>query len=112
MMPLTEALDRIGRTGGCVAQEPPARFREYDRITWSDCPRDASVDLLVHNGGHTIPLSWYSTVVDWFEQGLPDGRPTTARDSTGGTGTTPRFKSAGSGRAGGRFKKARELPPQ
>lgn len=98
MTPLGVALDRIGRTGGCTGRGTPQQFREYDRTKWDGCIRSASVEVLVHNGGHTIPLSWYSSVIDWFEQGLP-GR---VQDTQGGG--TARFQGAG-GRDTSRFKR-------
>ena len=98
MRPLGEALDKVARTSGCVNRGDQESFRDYDRTTWQGCPRGTSVDLLLHNGGHTIPLSWYSTVIDWFEG-------ESANPQVGQGGATPRFKRAGSGNAGGRFKR-------
>ena len=98
MRPLDDALATIATTSGCIEPGRPARFREYDRVSWQGCVDGASVDLLLHNGGHTIPLSWYSSVVDWFE-GPRRQQPTIG----GGTAT---FRSAGQ-RSGGRFKKAK-----
>ena len=98
MRPLSEALERVARTSGCTSPGRPERFREYERTRWQGCPRGASVDLLMHNGGHTIPLSWYSTVIDWFE----GGRARTPQVSQGGA--RPRFKGVGS-KDGGRFKR-------
>ena len=98
MMPLGAALDRIGRAGGCTGRGAPRPFREYDRTRWEGCIRSASVEVLIHNGGHTIPLSWYSTVIDWFEEGLPNR----ARGVEGGG--TARFQGAGA-RDGSRFKR-------
>ena len=98
MRPLSEALDRIARTGGCTSPDRPKRFREYERTRWQGCPRGASVDLLMHSGGHTIPLSWYSTVIDWFE-----GETAVIPQVSQG-GARPRFKGVGS-KDGGRFKR-------
>ena len=98
MMPLSASLDRIARAGGCTTRGRPDRFKEYERSTWQGCGPNASVQALIHNGGHTIPLSWYSTVIDWFEEGLGSRR--------GGPvgGGTARFLGAGS-RDNSRFKK-------
>ena len=101
MRPLREALDRVARTGGCTSAGRPERFREYERTRWQGCPHGASVDLLMHQGGHTIPLSWYSTVIDWFEGGL-DQAPQASQG-----GARPRFKGVGSG-TGNRFKRVGE----
>lgn len=98
MAPLGTSLDRIGRAGGCTGRGADQKFREYDRTRWEGCVRDASVEVLVHDGGHTIPLSWYSTVIDWFEQELP------GRSSTVQGGGTARFQGAGA-RDTSRFKR-------
>lgn len=102
MEPLDNTLVTMAMTSGCNPAGKTERFREYDRTRWSGCTYGASVDKLVHKGGHTIPLSWYSTVIDWFEDGRRS-RPVT----TSSGGGTARFKSVGSG-TGGRFKKVRE----
>ncbi|MEM9139159.1 MAG: hypothetical protein AAGB15_04955 [Pseudomonadota bacterium] len=99
-MDLGAAFNVIARTNGCTPPSRPKKFREYDRSSWS-CPRGASLDLLVHNGGHTIPLSWYSTVVDWFAGG--PATPNTGTATTAGT-SSPRFKSVGA-EQGSRFKR-------
>lgn len=104
MHPLDDTMKAMAMTSGCAAEGRTERFREYDRTRWGGCTYGASVDLLLHKGGHDIPLSWYSTVMDWFEEGL-SARPAPVTSATGGG--RPKFKSAGSG-TGGRFKKARE----
>lgn len=98
MRPLKEALDTIGRTNGCGGAAPPDRFREYERTSWQHCPHGTSVDLLLHNGDHTIPLSWYSLVVDWFEGGGKETVPRVVNRGASG------FQRAGT-RDGSRFKK-------
>lgn len=99
MTPLGEALATIARTDGCIAAKPPERFLDYDRTTWEGCGPGGSVDLLLHSGGHMVPLSWYSAVIDWFEGG---GAPAPAVRTVG----SPRFVGA-DGDRGGRFKKPR-----
>lgn len=89
MEPLGTALATAARTGGCIAPRPPERFLDYDRTRWSDCGPGGSVDLLLHNGGHIVPLSWYSAVIDWFE----GGSASTPARVVG----TPRFIAAGAG---------------
>ncbi|MEM9060242.1 MAG: PHB depolymerase family esterase [Pseudomonadota bacterium] len=99
MMPLEQSLDRIAMAGGCVNRNTPGKLREYDRTNWGGCVPGASVDLLLHNGGHTIPLSWYSAVVDWFEAGRSRSPSVTG-------GGTARFQGVGS-RDTSRFKRAK-----
>lgn len=98
MMPLGAALEKVGNAGGCTSRGDAKPFKEYDRSIWKGCGRGASVEVLVHNGGHTIPLSWYSTVIDWFEKGLGGA----SRSPSGGG--TARFLGTGS-RDNSRFKK-------
>lgn len=111
MSPLTTSMERMAATNGCITATEPTRFREYDRTTWSGCPGASSVDLLVHKGGHTIPLSWYSTVVDWFENGIAAGKAAPANPApavgVGNTNTNkrPKFKSVG--QKNSRFKKVK-----
>ena len=64
---LDDALDTIGETGGCTTRGPTTRRNGFERSDWQDCGPGASVGLLVHNGGHTIPRGWIETVVNWFE---------------------------------------------
>ena len=98
MTPLGASLDRIAKAGGCTTRGDAKRFKEYERSKWQGCGRGASVEVLIHNGGHTIPLSWYSAVIDWFEDGLGGVRSTTSG------GGTARFLGTGS-RDNSRFKK-------
>ena len=98
MMPLGDALDRIATSGGCTSKGSAKRFKEYDRSKWQGCGAGTDVQVLVHNGGHTIPLSWYATVIDWFEQGGSN------RNLNPQGGGTARFLGTGS-RDNSRFKK-------
>lgn len=105
IMLLEETLDRIARSNGCVRPGAPQKFLDYDRTTWQGCPRGGSVDLLMHDGGHTIPASWYAYVVDWFESmgsySPALGGGVARFRGAGDRGS--RFRSAGSG--SGRFKR-------
>lgn len=96
IMLLDKTMTRIARSNGCVRAGDPQKFLDYDRTTWEGCPRGGSVDLLLHDGGHTIPASWYTYVVDWFES---LGTFSTARG-----GGIARFR--GAGERGGRFRSA------
>lgn len=117
---LDTALERMAQTGGCIEKTEPTKLQDYTQTGWSGCPSNASVDLLLHNGGHTIPRSWYSLVVDWFEEGLgqpaapsepqsarvgtPSFKEAGSRTGFKGAGTGTRFKGSGTG-TGSRFKK-------
>lgn len=90
------ALARMAATGGCTDKGKTAPYKGYQRTTWEGCGRDASVDLLVHRGGHSIPRSWFPTVLDWFEQG--NNRPAPVQVEQGGGSAV--FKGAGSRQVG------------
>lgn len=135
MMPLDDSLDQMAREGGCGVDPVDSRFREYDRREWRGCESGASVSVLIHDGGHTIPFSWYPTVMDWFERevdapadtgggGVASFKPVGggAGERTLGGGSSATFKSVG-GRvtrsvgsaesdSGPRFKSVRKVPPQ
>ena len=96
MAPLGEALATMAQTDGCIAPKTPVRFLDYERTSWEGCGPGGSVDLLLHSGGHIVPLSWYSAVIDWFEGG---GASAPAVRTVG----SPRFIGA-DGDRGGRFK--------
>ena len=94
IMLLDKTMETIARSNGCVRAAAPQRFLIYDRTTWQGCPRGGSVDLLMHDGGHTIPPSWFDYVIEWFES---PGNIATARG-----GGIARFRTAGD--RGGRFR--------
>lgn len=129
--PVRDALNKIGAAAGCTHPGTKKQFKDYERTTWWGCQAGSSAELLLHNGGHNIPASWYTTVIDWFEQGGPATTQGvsggTARFSTadegnnaaGSQGSSSRFKSStgggsllpGSSRSNSRFKKAK-VPSQ
>ena len=110
-LPLNTILGRMAGTGGCTARGEAKAFKDYTRTSWAGCQRNASVDLLVHNGGHTIPASWYPSVIDWFEEGnkrpsqLPQGGGTAVFRGAGQNSGGGVFKGVGERATGGRFKK-------
>ncbi len=108
IMLLEETMERMARSNGCIRPGSSRSFLEYQRKGWEGCPSAASVELMVHDGGHTIPASWFTAVLDWFED-----------DQTVRTFSAPptaKFKSADGGNKrfrkmserGGRFKRVGE----
>lgn len=91
--PVSETVAKMARSSGCIEAGRPTKFREYERVSWKSCGLGGSVDLLLHDGAHTIPYSWYSVIVDWFE-GEREA-PVTAGGTTGGA--QPKFRRAGQG---------------
>ncbi|MEO1494497.1 MAG: PHB depolymerase family esterase [Pseudomonadota bacterium] len=95
--PVRESLDKIGAVAGCTHPGTKKGFKDYERTTWWGCQPGSSVELMLHKGGHNPPVSWYPTVIDWFEQ----GGPVVAGGITGGTA---RFTASGEGGLSGRTK--------
>lgn len=91
--PIEESLSKIGTVAGCTHAGTKKQYKDYERTTWWGCQAGSSVELMLHNGGHNPPLSWYPTVIDWFEQ----GGPVVADGISGGTA---RFTSSEEGGAG------------
>ena len=63
----------------------------------------------MHDGGHTIPDSWFKVVLDWFEGPGPVSPAVgggTARFEAVGSGAPGRFEAAGE--RGSRFRSAGE----
>ncbi len=80
--------------GGPVEAEP---MLGLVRTQWTGCLTGSSVDLLLHEGGHTMPIEWFRAVVDWFEE-TPEARPEVTPVTLGlGTRTEGRFKAAPQG---------------
>ena len=92
---LDDSMAHLARSNGCVRPSEPKQFQEFTRTSWEGCPRGGTVDLLLHDGAHTIPRSWFSLVLDWFEG---SGQISPARG-----GGTAQFK--GVGKRDGRFRK-------
>lgn len=96
-----EALAMMARTGGCRADRVASeRFHGFERRRWTGCRRGATVDYLVHSGGHGWPPSWLPAVLDWFEE----TRIRPAEAVTRRPGDAPTLLQRGS--AGGLFKRA------
>jgi poly(3-hydroxybutyrate) depolymerase len=88
--PVRDSLNKIGAVAGCTHPGTKKRFKDYERTTWWGCQSGSSVELLLHEGGHNMPPSWFDTVIDWFEQG---STPVSAAP----TGGTARFTATGEG---------------
>jgi polyhydroxybutyrate depolymerase len=110
--PLPDSLDRIGTAANCTHPGTKNRLKEYDRSIWWGCQSGASVELLLHDGGHAAPLSWYTAVLDWFEKGTQSAPQTvqggTARfQGTSTAGQSGSLLRKGTARDNSRFKKAK-----
>ena len=67
--PVAEAMRVMARTNGCRAEgRPGSSLRGFERLSWAGCRREASLDFLVHDGGHGWPRDWMPAVLDWFEE--------------------------------------------
>ncbi len=94
MAALERSLDLLARTNRCRDVEPEDAGERLglQRKRWTGCASGSSLDLMLHDGGHGMPLDWFRAVLDWFEE-----PPAAAVE------VTPVTRSAGV-RPAGRFK--------
>ena len=123
MATLERSLDTLARTNRCRDVEPEdagARFG-LQRTRWTGCAPGSSLDLMLHDGGHVMPLDWFRAVLDWFEEPpaaalevtpltrLPGARPAGRFKTVPSAGTAVTTTEPGAGRrlqAPGRSKNA------
>lgn len=57
------------RTNGCVRQDPSASSANAHiwRRLWTGCTPGASIELLMHDGGHDVPAWWAARARVWFD---------------------------------------------
>ena len=95
MAALDRSLDTLARTNRCRGLEPEdAGLRlGLERKRWTACAPGSSLDLLLHDGGHTMPLDWFRAVLDWFEE--PPAAAVEVKPLTRSAGARPsgRFKT-------------------
>lgn len=94
MARLERSLDTLARTNRCREAEPEDAGSRLglERKRWTGCAPGASLDLMLHDGGHTMPADWFRAVLDWFEEAPAEA-----------VAVTPLIRLPGS-RAPGRFK--------
>jgi polyhydroxybutyrate depolymerase len=70
MATLERSLDTLARTNRCRDVEPEDAGSRLglQRTRWTGCAPGASLDLMLHGGGHVMPVDWFRTVLDWFEE--------------------------------------------
>jgi polyhydroxybutyrate depolymerase len=70
MATLDRSLDLLAETNRCRDLEPEdAGVRlGLERKRWTGCAPGASLDLMLHDGGHIMPVDWFRAVLDWFEE--------------------------------------------
>lgn len=102
MATLERSLDLLARTNRCRDVEPEdAGVRlGLERKRWTGCASGSSLDLMLHDGGHVMPVDWFRAVLDWFEE-----PPAAAVE------VTPLTLSAGA-RPPGRFKAVPSTGPK
>ncbi|MFQ5566631.1 MAG: alpha/beta hydrolase family esterase, partial [Paracoccaceae bacterium] len=73
------SLDTLARTNRCAEAEPEDAGSRLGlrRKHWSGCAPGASLDLMLHDGGHVMPVDWFRAVLDWFEE-PPEAAPEVA----------------------------------
>jgi polyhydroxybutyrate depolymerase len=94
MATLDHSLGLLAETNRCDGLQPEdaGLMLGLQRKSWINCAPGSSLDLLLHDGGHTMPIDWFRAVLDWFEE------PPAEADEV-----TPLTRSAGI-RPAGRFK--------
>ena len=117
--PVGESLDLLARANGCAAGAPgePEAFLGYARQSWTDCAPGSRLDLMIHPGGHGMPVSWFRVVLDWFEEPVPEapeiapvkrrigeGLPGAKPVGSAAPGTAEGTADSTGARTGGRFK--------
>ena len=95
MTTLERSLDTLARTNRCRDAEPEQAGSRLGlrRTHWSGCAPGASLDLMLHDGGHVMPVDWFRAVLDWFEEpseAAPEVAPLTRLPGARAPG---RFKS-------------------
>ena len=71
--PMLETLRLLARANRCEADPGEATpYLGFERRPWSGCAEGSRLDLMLHEGGHVMPASWFRAVLDWFEEPLPE----------------------------------------
>ena len=94
MAALDDSLGLLNETNRCIGPEPEdaGLMLGLQRKSWTGCAPGSSLDLLLHDGGHTMPVEWFRATLDWFEEA-----------SAAADERKPLTRSVG-GRPSGRFK--------
>jgi polyhydroxybutyrate depolymerase len=109
MAPPARSLDLLARTNRCDGKEPEKVSMRLgmERTSWTGCAPGSSLDLMLHEGGHNMPLDWFRAVLDWYEEPPAPGVAATAQTRSIGVRPSGRFKSVPSaGPALGSINKA------
>lgn len=63
-----ESLKILRATNGCTKRQPETNSFEDGMWFrhWTDCT-GADIELMLHPGGHSVPKSWSTRTLDWFE---------------------------------------------
>ena len=110
IQPMRETLGLLARANGCAEEPGEAEpYLDFERHAWNGCAPGSRLDLMLHEGGHVMPASWFRAVLDWFEEPLPvreDVAPVTRRIGEGLPAATAeaRTVAAPGERSEGRFK--------
>lgn len=93
---LADSLALIARTDECRGsglKSKGTEFYGFDRHSWTGCRADSNLDLMLHTGGHGVPLIWFRAILDWFEE-TPEvaAAPKLVTRTLGGSRPEGRFK--------------------
>lgn len=95
MEPFERSLDLLARTNNCDEGDPEdAGMRlSLHRQQWTGCAPGSSLDLMLHSGGHTMPVDWFRAMLDWFEEPPAVAEEVTPLTRLPGVRPSGRFKT-------------------
>ena len=95
MAALDDSLGLLAETNRCGGPEPDSAglMLGLQRKSWTGCAPGSSLDLLLHDGGHTMPIEWFRAVLDWFEEPPAEADEVTPLTRMAGVRPSGRFKS-------------------
>lgn len=87
IQPMARTLALLRGTNRCDAEPGEVTaWLGFRRQGWRGCAPGSRLDLLLHDGGHAMPATWFRAVLDWFEEPLPESaesRPVVRRIGEG-----------------------------
>jgi polyhydroxybutyrate depolymerase len=71
-MPIPEGMTTLRRMGGCAeASNTTSRLRRLTCHNWQGCSSGRTLEVCLHDGGHSIPAEWVGEGFDWM-MALPE----------------------------------------
>ncbi len=69
---LFAGLALLRRANRCLRDDPDEYEESGTTLTrrWTDCATGSALEMVLHPGGHRIPVGWPVAALDWFETSL------------------------------------------